>query len=230
MSKYYVVRKGKKPGIYFTWSECQENIKGYSGAEFKSFTNETEAIAYCEGVELPKAQSKIIPVTKVNECNVFINGFYDINRKVSSIAILLETFNKNYVFYGSFYIKEEDIKGSNITSEIVAAYLGLKIAVERNYDIIRLYSHTDSIVKWAEHDWTPKDRLKFKFCDYCDYIRLGKDEDDTLCKAVSFFVNDSEYNTKKLKEFLKRGIYADSYFTLEDVLADRVSENNLYRM
>lgn len=35
--KYYVVWKGKNPGVYDTWSECQAQVSGFAGAEFKSF-------------------------------------------------------------------------------------------------------------------------------------------------------------------------------------------------
>jgi ribonuclease HI len=35
--KYYVVWKGRKPGIYTSWAECEAQVKGFTGAEFKSF-------------------------------------------------------------------------------------------------------------------------------------------------------------------------------------------------
>lgn len=35
--KYYVVWKGRTPGIYGSWEECSEQIKGFQGAEYKSF-------------------------------------------------------------------------------------------------------------------------------------------------------------------------------------------------
>ena len=37
--KYYVVWKGRKPGIYTTWAECEAQVKGFAGAEYKSFPN-----------------------------------------------------------------------------------------------------------------------------------------------------------------------------------------------
>ena len=36
--KYYVVWKGRKPGIYSTWAECEAQVKGFTGAEYKSFS------------------------------------------------------------------------------------------------------------------------------------------------------------------------------------------------
>jgi ribonuclease HI len=43
--KYYVVWKGRKPGVYTTWSECEAQVKGYAGAEYKSFANREMAEA-----------------------------------------------------------------------------------------------------------------------------------------------------------------------------------------
>jgi ribonuclease HI len=43
--KYYVVWKGRKTGIFTTWAECEKQVKGFVGAQFKSFESEAEADA-----------------------------------------------------------------------------------------------------------------------------------------------------------------------------------------
>ena len=35
--KFYVVWKGKVPGIYDSWAACQQQVKGYPDAQYKSF-------------------------------------------------------------------------------------------------------------------------------------------------------------------------------------------------
>jgi ribonuclease HI len=35
--KYYAVRAGVTPGIFSTWVECEKQVRGYNGAQFKSF-------------------------------------------------------------------------------------------------------------------------------------------------------------------------------------------------
>lgn len=35
--KYYVVREGRKRGIYQSWDACKEQVHGYTGAKYKSF-------------------------------------------------------------------------------------------------------------------------------------------------------------------------------------------------
>ena len=41
--KYYVVWKGKKPGIYTDWESCKEQVVGVQQAQYKSFDTKTEA-------------------------------------------------------------------------------------------------------------------------------------------------------------------------------------------
>ncbi|MEN1785304.1 MAG: ribonuclease H family protein [Bacteroidota bacterium] len=41
--KFYVVWKGKKPGVYNTWKACQAQIKGYTAAQYMSFPNKEAA-------------------------------------------------------------------------------------------------------------------------------------------------------------------------------------------
>lgn len=35
--KFYVVWKGRRTGVFDTWAECNEQVKGFAGAVFKSF-------------------------------------------------------------------------------------------------------------------------------------------------------------------------------------------------
>jgi ribonuclease HI len=41
--KYYVVWKGRKPGIFTTWPEAEKQVKGFAGAQYKSFGSLREA-------------------------------------------------------------------------------------------------------------------------------------------------------------------------------------------
>lgn len=43
--KYYVVWKGRKTGVFTTWAECEKQVKGFVGAQFKAFESESSADA-----------------------------------------------------------------------------------------------------------------------------------------------------------------------------------------
>lgn len=54
--KYYAVRKGRQPGIYTTWSSCEEQVKGFPGAVYKAFPTKAQALAFV-GAPLPSSPS-----------------------------------------------------------------------------------------------------------------------------------------------------------------------------
>jgi ribonuclease HI len=41
--KYYVVWKGRQPGIYTSWEGCSTQVTGYQGAEYKGFDSQAAA-------------------------------------------------------------------------------------------------------------------------------------------------------------------------------------------
>ena len=47
--KYYVVWKGRKPGIYSNWAECAAQVKGFADAQYKAFENRSAAQAAFRG-------------------------------------------------------------------------------------------------------------------------------------------------------------------------------------
>jgi ribonuclease HI len=47
--KYYVVWRGRKRGIFTSWAECNAQVKGFTGARYKSFGTRTEAEAALAG-------------------------------------------------------------------------------------------------------------------------------------------------------------------------------------
>lgn len=44
--KFYAVKKGRRPGIYRNWDEAKAQVDGFSGAEYKSFAQITDATDY----------------------------------------------------------------------------------------------------------------------------------------------------------------------------------------
>lgn len=63
-AKYYVVWKGKTPGIYTSWWDAKKQIDGFSGADYKSYASMTEAKAafhdYEHAKEVIKENKKTI--------------------------------------------------------------------------------------------------------------------------------------------------------------------------
>lgn len=50
-AKFYSVARGRKIGVFKTWDECKAQVEGHSGAQFKSFSTEHEALAFLKSVK-----------------------------------------------------------------------------------------------------------------------------------------------------------------------------------
>ena len=58
MNKFYAVRKGHNPGIYKTWNECSEQVKGFPNASFKKFETLEDAKSFMIPDDIGKALGK----------------------------------------------------------------------------------------------------------------------------------------------------------------------------
>ena len=58
-SKYYAVKKGKVPGIYFNWNDCKAMVDGYPGAVYKSFKTIEEAEKFINGEKIIAGEKTI---------------------------------------------------------------------------------------------------------------------------------------------------------------------------
>lgn len=64
MSKFYVVWKGRQPGVYATWDEAKAQVDGFPGARYKAFANRTDAERhFASGYEEYRAAHPV-PTTK----------------------------------------------------------------------------------------------------------------------------------------------------------------------
>ena len=41
--KRYVVTRGRQTGIFDTWEDCERQVKGFSGAQYKSYATQEDA-------------------------------------------------------------------------------------------------------------------------------------------------------------------------------------------
>lgn len=66
--KFYVVWKGRKPGIYTSWDACKQQIHGFQGARYKSFPTKEEAeIAFSNGRAITEIPSEKKSTTYEND-------------------------------------------------------------------------------------------------------------------------------------------------------------------
>jgi len=63
---FYAVAKGRNPGIYLNWNDCNQQVKGFKYAKFRKFQTRDEAEEFIKKY-MPKPQNKLSSFFKVTE-------------------------------------------------------------------------------------------------------------------------------------------------------------------
>lgn len=99
---FYVVRKGREPGIYNTWSECKEQVDGFSGADFRKFESYQDAQSYLNGSNsnLTSASQKVAssatPIMNTNIMYMFtVKKWMTLPSLPNSNFTFMSTWNAN---------------------------------------------------------------------------------------------------------------------------------------
>ena len=143
--KFYVVWKGKRPGVYTTWDDCKAAISGYKGAQYKSFPTFDQAKkAYNSNYEEYKGKKNSSPG---------LSGEPDYH----SIAVdAASSGNPGVMEYqgvdtksGKKLFKQGPFKqGTNNIGEFLAIVHGLAFLKQHNSDRI-IYTDSRTAMSWV---------------------------------------------------------------------------------
>lgn len=145
--KFYVVWKGRETGIYRSWKECEEQIKGFDQARYKSFETESEAEeAFAMGppafnrTGIKKQSAKtnekiIIPSISVDAACSGNPGVMEYQG--------VDTSNKKKLFHNGPYPE-----GTVNIGEFLAIVHGLGYLKQRGLSI-PIYSDSVTAIKWV---------------------------------------------------------------------------------
>lgn len=168
--KYYAVKVGKIPGIYFSWEDCKAMVNGYPGAVYKSFTNLTEAEAFLEG----KTCEKIIAGEDVTGTYAFVDGSFNEAAQVYGYGGFLITDGQKYVLQGAGD-EEEMASMRNVAGEILGCMAAVNKAIELGLSTIDIYYDYMGIEMWATGAWK---RNKKGTVAYYEFMQSVKNQID----------------------------------------------------
>ncbi len=175
--KFYAVKAGRTPGVYDTWSECEKQVKGYSGAIYKSFSTKQEAMDFigsAEKVQAKGTNEKLVApyfesAEKI-ELNTqslvaYIDGSFDKTTKtVGSGGII---FYNNQMEEFSFGTSEEKYTQFwNVAGELLAAMYVTEKAIEKEAPSCELYYDYMGIEMWATKAWKANNELTKMYAGY----------------------------------------------------------------
>lgn len=202
MTKIYVVKKGRKTGKFNTWKECQQQVIGFKGAIYKSFTSEEEADEYWNS----NIGEEFDP-SKLPDTYAFTDGSFNNRTKTYGYGGFLVHKRKKYILQGSG--KEEDmVSMRNASGEILGARAAVEKAISLNIkELTIVYDHF-GVEMWATGRWkrlktgtiayheymqSVKDKIKLKFLKVEGHTGVpGNEEADRLAKKAVGIIKENE--------------------------------------
>lgn len=204
--KFYAVRKGKTPGVYYTWDECKHQVAGVSGAEFKSFGTLEEAESYVNGNKsvISKTKEEIGDMMNFSDPDTlvaYVDGSYNIATKEFSYGMVILHEGKEECFSEKVENKEL-AEMRNVAGEIKGAEAAMRYAVEHGFKSLVIYHDYEGISKWCTGAWQAK---KQGTQDYKAYFDSIKDQIEIQFVKVLGHSND-KYNDMA-DELAKKAIF-----------------------
>ena len=146
-NKFYVVWKGYNPGIYNSWTDCQIQIKGFTGALYKSYTNKKEAEqAYISGPSAMRSSKSKAPTSFSSE---IITTALSVDAACSGNPGLME-------YRGVFVGSEKEIfrqgpfkKGTNNIGEFLAIVHALALLKKKGLKHLQIYTDSKTAISWV---------------------------------------------------------------------------------
>lgn len=181
--KYYAVKKGRNPGIYTSWDSCLEEVKGFSGAIYKSFKTLEEANEFMTGIkdEIEIGENAVV---------AYVDGSYNQKLKVYGAGVVYITEGDELELMKSF--DDQYHTHRNVAGEVKASELAIAKAIEDKKSQIVIYHDYQGIASWATGDWKANNDLTKSYKKFIENAKKNIEIDFVKVKGHS---ND-EYNDR----------------------------------
>ena len=187
--KIYAVRKGHKTGLFNTWAECQKATAGYSGAEFRGFTEKEEALAFLN-METTKTVSgdkskEAAGVVEVPENMViaYVDGSFEKSIGRYAFGSVLLTPDGQEIRESGSGSDPAGVAIRNVAGEMLGAMNAVKWAQENGYPAVEIRYDYEGVEKWVTGVWRAKTPLTSKYAVHMQ--EAGKKIQISFCKVAA---------------------------------------------
>ena len=174
--KVYAVRKGRTTGLFMTWDDCKAQVEGFPGAEYKSFADPSEAMAY---LGLSDACSNHGSERFPAGVRAYVDGSYDIaSGRFSCGAVIVETDsegNINTTELNSAFDDAEAAQQRNVAGEIMGSKLAIDYCMANGIKAVEIYHDYEGIGAWADRRWKANNPLTQGYRDFVEEARKSID-------------------------------------------------------
>lgn len=144
MGKYYAVKNGRQTGIFESWAECEEQVKGFSGAVYKSFKDKSDALHFLK-------EEKMV----INEHGLiaYVDGSYNIKTQEYGYGCVIIENQKVIQQLSGKGNHSDYVSMRNVAGEILGSLKAIEYAIWKKKSFICIYYDYEGIEKWATKKW-----------------------------------------------------------------------------
>ena len=184
--KYYTVWQGKTTGVFDSWADCQEQIKGVAGALYKAFDSRAEAEAALKGNYWSYVSAKDKSTSNIPSGEVIMDSL-SVDAACSGNPGIMEyqgvrTFDKERIFHQKFPL------GTNNIGEFLALVHGLSYMKKHSLSQ-PIYSDSVNAIAWVKQK-----KCKTKLARTAETEELFR-----FVERAEAWLQNNTYTTKILK-------------------------------
>ncbi len=201
--KVYAVRKGRTTGIFMSWDDCKAQVDGFAGAEYKSFADPAEAMAYLGLAGDAGKSAEKFP----EGIRAYVDGSFDSGSgRFSCGVVIVETDangNSETTELNSAFDDAEAAQQRNIAGEIMGSKLAIDWCKANSVKAVEIYHDYEGIGAWADRRWKANNTLHQGYRDFVEEAR--KNMDITFVKVKAHAGNKyNELADKLAKKALEK--------------------------
>ncbi len=165
--KFYAIAKGRTPGIYTSWPQAEAEVKGYSGAQYKSFPTHSEAEIWMNNPQLAgkttnrkqKTTPPVQPTPVTGNTEIYTDGGAINNPGPGGYGVVILENSTTRELTGGY------IHTTNNRMELMACIKGIE-ALSSRTDPVSLFSDSKYVVNaiskgwakgWCKRNWLKSD-------------------------------------------------------------------------
>ena len=190
--KVYAVRKGRTTGIFMSWDDCKAQVDGFAGAEYKSFADPTDAMAYLglsSGAAASGAAASDGGEKLPEGVRAYVDGSFDAaNGRFSCGVVMVMTDadgNSETAEFNAAFDDEEAAKQRNVAGEVMGSRLAIEYCLKNGINKVEIYHDYEGIGAWADRRWKANNPLTQGYRDFVAEARQNMEISFVKVKAHS---------------------------------------------
>ncbi|MBQ9272907.1 MAG: ribonuclease H family protein [Mogibacterium sp.] len=157
-----------------SWDDCKAQVDGYPGAEYKSFADPSEAMAYL-GLAADDTKKDGFP----EGVRAYVDGSYDsASGRYSCGVVIVETGadgNSKTTELNAAFDDAEAAKQRNVAGEVMGSKLAIDHCMANGIQAVEIYHDYEGIGAWADKRWKANNPLTQAYRDYVAEARKTMD-------------------------------------------------------